>query len=83
MHDRIFDDLFAVQFYQAQVGEAEFRYVPGPRFDPAREPLILERIREKLGDDFNVKLKVVQETEKTDRGKLKWLVSRINSLKAP
>ena len=79
MHDRIFDDLFAVQFYQAQVGEAEFRYVPGPRFDPARESLILERIREKLGDDFNVTLKVVQETEKTDRGKLKWLVSRINS----
>ena len=61
------------------MGKAEFRYVPGPRFDPARESLILERIREKLGDDFNVTLKVVQETEKTDRGKLKWLVSRISA----
>ncbi|MGN6387235.1 MAG: phenylacetate--CoA ligase family protein, partial [Verrucomicrobiota bacterium] len=30
MHDRIFDGLYAVQFYQERPGEAEFRYIAGP-----------------------------------------------------
>ncbi len=81
MHDRIFENLYAVQFYQDQPGVAEFRYVPGPGFDPSREPEILSRIQEKLGaDDFRITMRPVTETEKTDRGKLKWLVSRLSEV---
>jgi hypothetical protein len=77
MHDTIFDDLYAVQFVQNEEGKAEFRYVPGPRFTRSRLPRIESGIRRKLGDDFDVTMREVSETEKTARGKHRWLVSRL------
>lgn len=77
MHDAVFDGLYVVQFYQDQPGQAEFRYIPTPDFDRTRLPRIEHRIREKLGDDFEIELKAVDEVEKTERGKHKWLVNKI------
>jgi phenylacetate-CoA ligase len=77
MHDAIFDDLYAVQFYQEERGKTEFRFVPGPNFSLSRLPQIETGIRRKLGDDFAVTLCEVAETEKTPRGKHRWLVSKI------
>ena len=77
MHGAIFDDLYAVQFYQEEPGRAEFRYVPGPRFHTSRLAAIAAGIRHKLGDDFQIELRAVGETEKTARGKHRWLVSRL------
>ena len=79
MHDTIFNDLYAVQFFQDQAGRAEFRYVPGPRFDRALLTAIEAGIRRKLGDDFQVTLREVQAVEKTARGKHRWLVSRMSA----
>ncbi|HAM70230.1 MAG TPA: hypothetical protein DCM86_01120 [Verrucomicrobiales bacterium] len=78
MHDSIFNDLYAVQFYQRTPGEAEFRFVPGPGFDRGRLAGIEAGIRRKLGDDFVVGLREVAETDKTSRGKHKWLVSELS-----
>jgi len=77
MHDTIFDDLYAVQFYQDDRGRAEFRYVPGPNFSTARLPQIEAGLRRKLGDDFRIELRPMQEVEKTERGKHRWLVSTL------
>jgi phenylacetate-CoA ligase len=77
MHDRIFDDLYAVQFYQQDAGCAEFRYVPGPQFQSSRLPAIENGLRRKLGDDFKLTLCAVKETAKTARGKHRWLVSHV------
>jgi phenylacetate-CoA ligase len=77
MHDRIFDDLYAVQFYQEEPGSAEFRYIAGPAFHTSRLTRIEEGIRRKLGDDFELSFRSVTEVEKTARGKHRWLVSRI------
>jgi len=77
MHDDLFDNLYAVQFYQEAPGVTEFRYVPGPRFDRSRLPQIEAGILRKLGDDFRVVLREVKETEKTPRGKHRWLVSHL------
>jgi phenylacetate-CoA ligase len=77
MHDAIFDDLYAVQFYQEERGKAEFRYVAGPTFSRTRLSDIERGIRRKLGDDFVIVLRQVRETEKTARGKHRWLVSRL------
>lgn len=77
MHDAVFDDLYAVQFYQDAVGVAEFRYVPGPGFRATRLPAIEAAIRRKLGDDFRVTFRSVAEAERTSRGKHRWLVSRL------
>jgi phenylacetate-CoA ligase len=69
MHDAVFDDLYAVQFYQEKRGLAEFRYVAGPRFHTSRLTSIEESIRRKLGDDFQITFREVKEVEKTARGK--------------
>lgn len=77
MHDAIFNDLYAVQFYQERPGSAEFRYVAGPGFQSSRLQTIRTGIERKLGDDFSVELKAVREVEKTSAGKHKWLVSKL------
>jgi phenylacetate-CoA ligase len=77
MHDETFDDLYAVQFFQEEPGVAELRYVPGPQFHCSRLATIDRRVRQKLGDDFQVSYRAVTEVEKTARGKHKWLVSRL------
>ncbi|HEY0778748.1 MAG TPA: hypothetical protein VGD56_12340, partial [Gemmatirosa sp.] len=83
MHDAVFDDLYAVQFYQEAPGVAEFRYIPGPQFHPARLSAIEQRMRVKLGDDFRIVYRVVGEVEKTARGKHRWLVSRLPESRLP
>ncbi len=77
MHDGIFDGLYAVQFFQEEKGMADFRYIAGPDFKESRLAEIHERIREKLGQDFEVRFQSVDEVEKKDRGKHRWLVSRM------
>ena len=79
MHDASFDGLYAVQFYQEKPGIAQFRYLPRPQFDRSRLPKIEAAIRKRLGDDFEVELREVAEVERTDRGKHRWLVSRIQA----
>lgn len=83
MHDAIFDGLYAVQFYQEEPGKAELRYVAGPDFHSSRLAAIEAGVRRKLGDDFQLNLRKVEETEKTARGKHKWLVSRLTGGQAP
>ena len=77
MHDSIFDDLYAVQFFQQEAGKAELRYVPGQNFSGARLPHIEAGMRRKLGDDFELTLRATQEVERTERGKHRWLVSTL------
>ena len=79
MHDAIFDHLYAVQFYQERPGFAEFRYIASPQFQPTRLRSIEAGIRRKLGDDFDLELKAVQEVEKTPAGKHKWMVSKLQA----
>lgn len=67
MHDGIFNDLYAVQFFQEEPGVAEFRYVPGPQFHTSRLEEIERGIRRKLGDDFQITLRAVAETENRAR----------------
>jgi len=77
MHDAVFDDLYAVQFCQEQPGVAEFRYVAGPQFHSSRLARIEEGIRRKLGDDFQITFREVNDVEKTPGGKHRWLVSKL------
>jgi phenylacetate-CoA ligase len=78
MHDSIFDDLYSVQFYQDEAGRAELRYVPRPTFARSRVEHIREGVRRKLGDDFQLEVREVSDTEKTARGKHRWLISKLD-----
>lgn len=77
MHDDSFDEIYALQFFQSEPGRAELRYVAGPAFRPDRLGRIESVLRTKLGDDFEVSLRQVDEIEKTARGKGRWLVSTL------
>ena len=77
MHDEIFAGLYAVQFFQEKLGVLDFRYVAGPTFSPAQIPVIERGLLRKLGEGFELTLRAVSETEKTARGKHRWLVSKI------
>lgn len=78
MHDRRYENLYAIQFFQERPGHVEFRYVPSPRFDPAALPGIECALRRKLGD-MEIVFREVDEIEKTARGKGKWVVSTLPS----
>ncbi len=75
MHDRIFDGLMAVQFYQERKGDVEFRYQPGPQWSSASVNPMRSGLMKKLGEDFSLALRDVRDVEKTRSGKHQWLVN--------
>ncbi|OYW76664.1 MAG: hypothetical protein B7Z37_07630 [Verrucomicrobia bacterium 12-59-8] len=77
MHDRIFDGLLAVQFFQELEGAVECRFQPGPQWQSSQEQAMHAGLLKKLGDDFTHTLRQVAEVEKTSAGKHKWLVSKL------
>ncbi|NCC59904.1 MAG: phenylacetate--CoA ligase family protein [Verrucomicrobiae bacterium] len=79
MHDAVFDHLYAVQFYQKEPGVAEFRYKPTSHFSDSQLETIRSGVKKKLGDDFKVSFRAVEETDRTARGKHRWLVSELPS----
>ena len=76
-NDAVFDNLYAVQFYQKEKGKAIFRYQPTKHFNPSQLESIKEKVTNKLGDDFEISFQKVEEMDKTQRGKHRWLVSDI------
>jgi phenylacetate-CoA ligase len=79
MHDRIFDNLLAVQFFQENAGMVECRFQPGPQWQSSRDEAMRSGLLKKLGDDFALTLRQVPEVEKTSAGKHKWLVTKITA----
>lgn len=77
MHDRIFDGLMAVQFYQEREGEVEFRYQSGPQWQSTGVEPMRKGLLKKLGDDFALVLREVREVEKTSAGKHQWLMTTL------
>jgi phenylacetate-CoA ligase len=77
MHDDLFDGLLAVQFHQHQTGEVECHLQPTPSWSKGRETSIRAGLIRKLGDDFTLTLRVVDEIEKTSAGKHRWLVTTL------
>jgi phenylacetate-CoA ligase len=77
MHDDIFDELYAVQVFQDAPGKLEFRYVAGSNFESSRLQQIEKGIRRKLGDDFELTMRRVENVERTPTGKQQWLVNKV------
>lgn len=77
MHDDIFDGLLAVQFFQERQGEVECRFQPGPQWQDSCAEAMRAGLLRKLGDDFALTLREVQQVEKTSAGKHRWLVTTL------
>ena len=79
MHDRIFDGLLAVQFFQEREGVVECRFQPCQQWQSSREEVMRLGLLKKLGDDLTLTLREVPEVEKTSAGKHKWLVTTLST----
>ncbi len=77
MHDDLFDGLLAVQFHQQEPGVVECHLQPTPAWSRDREVAIQAGLLRKLGDDFDLTLRVVDQIEKTSTGKHRWLVTTL------
>lgn len=77
MHDDVFDGLLAVQFHQHEPGVVDCQLLPTPAWSCDREAVIRAGLLRKLGDDFDLRLRVVDELEKTSAGKHRWLVTTL------
>jgi len=77
MHDDLFDGLLAVQFHQHEPGVVECHLQPAARWSHDRESSIRNGLLHKLGDDFSLTLRVVDQIEKTSAGKHRWLVTSL------
>jgi phenylacetate-CoA ligase len=77
MHDDVFDGLLAVQFHQHEPGVIECHLQPTSAWSRDREAGIRAGLLRKLGDDFELTLRVVDEIEKTSAGKHRWLVTTV------
>lgn len=79
--DHIFKDstnIIEAQFIQSAKGSAQLKIVKNNLFNARDERLILENVKEKLGDNFSITIDYVNEIEKTKSGKLKQVINLIN-----
>lgn len=81
--DHIFKDLESVreaQIYQPDREQVVFRVVPGDGYDDNTESAILKNARTRLGGDLDVSVTPVEEIERTNSGKMKFVVSDIKEM---
>lgn len=79
--DHIFKDsinIIEAQFNQKAKGSAQLKIVKNDLYGEKDECLVLENVKEKLGDDFSITLSYVNEIERTKSGKLKLVINLIN-----
>jgi len=78
--DHILKDMVNVrecQIVQTEVGQVEFRVVRGPRFGRTDREALLEEARKRLGDDTRIDITYAETLERSNTGKLRFVVSRV------
>jgi phenylacetate-CoA ligase len=78
MHDDIFDKLIQFQFYQDTPGKILFKFIPKSNFNNSDIYSIVERIKPKLGDDFEIETIPVNEITRNKSGKFSFLEQKLN-----
>jgi phenylacetate-CoA ligase len=77
MHSDVFDELYQFQFFQDTPGVVVFRAIPKPTYSTADEARILAALREKLTDQFDIRIELVDVIEPTLRGTTSFLVQKL------
>ncbi|MUW13227.1 AMP-binding protein [Halorubrum sp. CBA1125] len=81
--DHIFKDFESIheaQIYQPDRDQVVLRVVPGDTFDDNVETELREKARTRLGNEISVDISYVAEIERTDSGKMKFVVSDIDAM---
>ncbi|WP_457618696.1 phenylacetate--CoA ligase family protein [Lutibacter sp.] len=77
MHDSTFDNVKQFQFFQEKPGEVILNLITKNNYSSEDEKKIFKNIKQKLGDDFDLKIKYVKTIELTSRGKYRFLVQKL------
>lgn len=79
MHSDVFLNVKRFQFYQDEVGKVELKIVPLEAYDQIRDNrAILQGFRDKVGDELDVQIKVVDSIALTERQKQLFLVQKLD-----
>jgi len=78
--DHIFKDLVNIreaQIYQKQQGQIELRIVKGQSYTDNDEQELLKETRKRIGDDMEIVVHYVNAIQRTQAGKLRFVVSEL------
>ena len=82
--DHVFKDLVNIreaQIYQKTLGKITIRIVPGDRYSMQDEQAVLEEVRSRIGHNMDIELDHVKELERSQNGKLRFVISEISEAK--
>lgn len=80
--DHIFKDMVNIresQVFQETPEAVVFRVVKGDQYTQQDEELLLHEARKRLGDEIRITVDYVTELERSPRGKLRFVISKIRS----
>lgn len=66
------------QIYQRSAGEIEFRIIPGDGFGEDDRVALVREFRRRGGEEIKIKIKIVDELERSSAGKVKAVISEID-----
>ncbi|MBK8230737.1 MAG: phenylacetate--CoA ligase family protein [Candidatus Eisenbacteria bacterium] len=78
MHSDCFDAVRQFQFVQHEPGRLELHLVPGPGFGDGQAAQLRRELLAKLGHDMDLEFHLVDQIEKTARGKHRFLVQHLS-----
>ena len=78
MHDRTFDLVSQFRFVQREMGKLELLIIPQEEYSSDTEKSIRHSLIRKLGSDFSLSIKVVNEIKRTRSGKHTFLEQHID-----
>ncbi len=65
------------QIIQEDINRIRILLVTGEKFSTSDEKLLIEGLRERLGDDVGIEIEKVDSLERTRAGKFKWVISKV------
>ena len=80
--DHIFKDMVNIrecQIFQENVDRVTFRIVRGKEYTEKDEKMLMHEARERLGSQIKIDIDYVEALERTTRGKLRFVISKIPS----
>ena len=77
MHGDLFNSVQRFQYFQDKPGEMVIKILPKKEFSNSSQELIESAYKKKVGDELQVKIRIVDDIPLTKRGKVKMLDSRI------
>jgi phenylacetate-CoA ligase len=72
-----FEGIRQFQFYQETLGEVILNIMPGKDYDQRSSGQMFSALRERLGDDVNMTVRLVDDIPRSEAGKHRWLVQKL------